>query len=61
MRHLDDKIWGIWNPDEKSSIIWNNLITLENKYGLRLDIIYNDPTTEGKRKYYQTFYWNSTV
>lgn len=61
MRHLDDKIWGIWNPDEKSSIIWNNMIKLESKYGLRLDIIYDDPSTEGKRKYYQTYYWNSMI
>ncbi|MEJ2242299.1 MAG: hypothetical protein P8Y18_09175, partial [Candidatus Bathyarchaeota archaeon] len=59
MRHLEDKIWGIWNPDEKSSIIWNNLIKLENKYGLLLDIIYDDPSTEGNRKYHQTFDWNS--
>ena len=61
MRHPDDKIWGIWNADEKSSIIWENLKKLETKYGLLLDIIYDDPQYDITKNYYQTFPWNSTI
>ena len=43
MRRPDDKIWGIWDVDEKSPIIWENLIKLEKEYGLKLEIIYDDP------------------
>jgi hypothetical protein len=61
MRHPDDKIWGIWDADEKSSIIWENLNKLETKYGLLLDIIYDDPQYDIKESYYQTFVWNATI
>jgi hypothetical protein len=61
MRHPDDKIWGIWDVDEKSPIIWENLIKLEKKYGLKLDIIYDDPRYDIKGKYYQTYAWNSSI
>jgi hypothetical protein len=61
MRHPDDKIWGIWNPDEKSPIIWENLNKLETKYGLILDIIYDDPRYEIKGKYNQIYLWNATI
>ena len=61
MRRLEDKIWGIWNADEKSPIVWENLMNLERKYGLNLDIIYDDPEYEVNRKYYQTFGWNSSI
>jgi len=61
MRKIDHKIWGIWNPDEKSYVIWNNLMKLEVKYGLRLDIIYDNPSNEDKRMYKKTFSWNATI
>ena len=61
MRRPDDKIWGIWHPDEKSPIIWKNLIELEKKYGIKLDIIYDDPQYDIKGKYNQTFAWNFSI
>jgi len=61
MRLLDDKIWGIWEPDEKTPIIWENLNKLETKYGLKLDIIYDDPRYNPKGKYYQVYLWNATI
>ncbi len=42
-RRVDDRIWGFWGPDNKSPIIWNATQTLLNRYGLKLDIIYDDP------------------
>ena len=61
MRRLDDNIWGIWEPDEKTPIIWENLNTLETKYGLQLDIIYNDSQYDFEGKYYQVYTWNAAI
>jgi len=61
MRRPDDKIWGLWEADEKSSIIWENLNKLETKYGLKLDIVYDDPRYDIKGNYYQTYLWNATI
>jgi hypothetical protein len=61
MRYLDDKIWGIWKPDEKAPIIWENVNKLEKEYGLKLDITYDDPIYNFKGKYYQIYPWNATI
>lgn len=61
MRRPDDKIWGLWEADEKSSIIWENLKKLETKYGLMLDIVYDDPRYDIKGKYYKTYLWNASI
>ena len=61
MRRVDDKIWGFWNPDYKSPIIWSNLQTLLHKYGLRLDIIYDDPAFPIQGNYSKVYYWNQTT
>ena len=61
MRSLDDNIWGIWETDEKTPIIWENLNKLETKYGLKLDIIYDDPRYNPKGKYCQVYLWNATL
>jgi hypothetical protein len=61
MRSLDDNIWGIWETDEKTPIIWENLNKLETKYGLKLDIIYDNPGYNPKEKYYQVYLWNATI
>lgn len=61
MRHLDDKIWGIWEPDEKVSIVWENLNKLEIKYGLELDVIYDDPRYNFRGKYSTVYTWNATI
>jgi hypothetical protein len=42
MRSPTDKIWGLWNADALSPIIWAKMNQLLSDYGLRLDIIYND-------------------
>ena len=61
MRSVDDKIWGFWGPDDKSPIIWNKTQTLINKYGLRLDIIYDDPAFPIQGNYSKVYYWNQTT
>jgi hypothetical protein len=60
LRHPDDRIWGYWGPDEYSPQIWNLTQTLLDKYGLSLDIVYDDPAFPIEGKYAQIYYWNQT-
>jgi hypothetical protein len=61
MRRLEDRIWGLWGPDELSQQIWDNMNKLIDKYGLRLDIIYNDTSFDFTEKYSEIYYWNSAI
>ena len=61
MRNPTDKIWGFWGPDDKSPIIWNATQTLLSRYGLRLDIIYDDPAFPTQGNYSKIYYWNQTI
>jgi hypothetical protein len=61
MRRPDDRIWGYWGPDDKSEHIWNISRSLLSEYGLRLDIIYEDPQFPLEGKYSKVYYWNQTV
>jgi hypothetical protein len=59
MRTPTDTIWGLWNSDTLSPLIWTNMSQLLNTYGLRLDIIYNDITFNFEEKYSKIYYWNT--
>jgi hypothetical protein len=61
MRTLDDSIWGVWSPDDMAPVIWDNMNKMIERYGLKLDIIYDDPRFNYKEKYSQIYYWNSTI
>jgi hypothetical protein len=61
MRNQNDKIWGIWDADDKAPIIWENVNKLETKYGLKLEIIYDDPQYNPEGKYHQIYQWNATI
>jgi hypothetical protein len=61
MRHPDDRIWGVWGPDENSAQIWDILHKLLSQYGLRLDIVYDDPLFDVSREYSKIYYWNQTI
>ena len=62
LRWPDDTIWGFWPADEKSPQVWSAVNTLLDKYGVNLDIVFEDgayPVTNG---YYQNVYfWNQTL
>lgn len=60
MRHLDDRIWGYWGPDEKSPQIWELCHDLLDQYGLALDIVYDDPNFPIADMYQEIYYWNYT-
>jgi hypothetical protein len=62
MRHPEDKIWmPSWGPDEKAELIWSNMNKLIEKYGLRLDIIYDDSRFDFVDSYSEVYYWNSEI
>jgi hypothetical protein len=61
MRWSDDKIWGLWPADTLSLSIWNNATQLTDKYGLKLDIIYDDVDFRLLDKYSKIFFWNATI
>jgi len=61
MRRPDDNIWGLWSADEKASLIWENVNKLIAKYGLKLDIIYDDAKFNYKEKYFEVYFWDSTI
>ena len=56
-----DRIWGVFPEDEKSPLILNNTAKLLGKYGLKLDIIYEDQQFDYKDKYDKVYFWNSTI
>jgi len=60
MRHVDDRIWGYWGPDELSEQIWNLSQNLLDHYGLALDIVYDDQNYPLTDIYTEIIYWNST-
>lgn len=61
LRAPHDKIWGFWPADNQSSQIWNNMNALIDKYGLNLDIVYDDPQVDIQGLYGKTYLWNSTL
>jgi hypothetical protein len=60
MRHENDRIWGMWGPDEKSPQTWEISRQLLSQYYLNLDIIFEDPKFPVAGKYPKIYYWNQT-
>ncbi|MBN1357465.1 hypothetical protein JW988_01725 [Candidatus Bathyarchaeota archaeon] len=58
---VEDRIWGFWPEDEKILMIGQNMKKLLNMYGLKLDIIYDDPQFNYAEKYSKIYLWNSTI
>lgn len=61
LRAENDTIWGLWAPDNASLQIWTNLQTLIAKYGVKLDIVYDDPAFPLAGRYAAVYWWNQTV
>ncbi|GEM_PF-165521 len=43
MRNPQDRIWGIWDADDMSQRIWDEVQSRLAQYGSKLDIVYDDP------------------
>ena len=62
MLRPDDNIWfPEWGPDNKSALIWENMNTLIAEYGLKLDIIYDDPSFSFEEEYSNIYMWNDQI
>jgi len=57
-----DKIWGLWEADELSKKIWDDVNNLLDRYGSRLDVVYSDPEFNNAMKshYDKLIFWNET-
>jgi hypothetical protein len=62
-RSANDNTWGFWNADQVSRKMWNDANTLVNRYGSRLDIVYDEPEFSDyiNSRYAAVFFWNETV
>lgn len=63
MRYPTDKIWGVWEADEKSPIIWKSLNQMITQYGYDFDIVYDSLWTRifASQHYDTLIYWNGTI
>jgi hypothetical protein len=61
LRNPYDSLWGLWPADSKTPIILNATYSLIAKYGLHLDIVYDDARYNVTNRYSQVYYWNSTL
>ncbi|MDR1992645.1 MAG: hypothetical protein LBQ98_03985 [Nitrososphaerota archaeon] len=60
LRVNNEKIWGIWEPDDKTPLIHETMAKLLDEYGLYLDIVYEDNAYPIK-DYSKIYYWNQTI
>jgi ABC-type glycerol-3-phosphate transport system substrate-binding protein len=61
MRTTVDGMWGIWHSNSTTQQVWNALQMALNKYGSKLDIIYDDPAYPTAGRYQHVVYWNQTA
>jgi hypothetical protein len=61
MRNPNDTIWGFWPPDDKTPQVCLAVDTLLARYGINLDIVFEDPAYPVSTGHYQAvYYWNQT-
>jgi hypothetical protein len=60
MRWPNDSIWGLWSADNMAPAIWEKMTKLIERYGLRLDILYDDPRLSFS-EYSKVYYWYSDI
>jgi hypothetical protein len=62
MRRVNDNIWfPEWGSDDRSPLIWENMNKLIERYGLKLDIIYDDPRFGFEEKYSNIYFWSDQI
>ena len=60
-QRIEDRIWGFWPEDNKTQVIGQDMHVLLRRYGLKLDIIFDDPQFNYHERYAQIYLWNSTI
>jgi hypothetical protein len=61
MQFKEDRIWGFWPEDQTTLIVGSIMNELINRYGLQLDIVYDDHRFNYQELYTKIFFWNSTL
>ncbi len=58
MRWSEDKIWGIFKPDDKAQPIWDLMESVLKDHGLKTDIVYEDEDFPLAPEYQHIYYWD---
>jgi hypothetical protein len=63
LRNPADKMWGVWEADEKSPKIWSDLNSLVEKCNYDFDIVCDSLWTRffAKQHYDTLYWWNGTI
>ncbi len=61
MQFKEDRIWGFWPEDQTTLIVGSMMNKLIKRYGLQLDIIFDDPRFNYQELYTKIYFWNSTL
>jgi hypothetical protein len=63
LRNPNDKMWGVWEADEKSQMIWEDLNRFVEEYGYDFDILIDSYWTRFfANRYYKTLYfWDGNI
>ena len=63
LRNPTDKIWGVWEADDKSAIIWSDLSGFIEQYGFDFDIVVDSPWLRAfaKQHYDTLIFWDGTI
>jgi hypothetical protein len=57
-----DTIWGLFPPDSLSVKIFDDVQTLTQRYGAKLDILYDSLEATAKLgNYSNVYFWNQTI
>jgi hypothetical protein len=57
MRGSQDKIWGIFNPADKTQQLWDLLQTTLQNHGLKTDVVYEDTEYPLTEEYQNIYHW----
>ena len=57
MRGSQDKIWGIFNPADKTQQLWDLLQTTLQNHGLKTDVVYEDTEYSLTEEYQNIYHW----
>ena len=60
-RGPDDKIWGLWGPDNLTIPIATQLSSLMQQYGNNLNVVYDDASINYTSQYSEVIFWNGTT
>jgi hypothetical protein len=61
LRSQSDGTWGIWQANSTSLQVWSTLQSTLDKYGSKLDVIYDDSSQAVANQYKHVVYWNQTA